>query len=150
MNTVTNQTQSQSETEIRNMIADWQKAVTACDVPKVMTYYAPNVLAFDAVGKLQFKGAKAYGAHWQACIDHCKGPMTFEVHELGVTAAKQVAFGHYVVRCGGEGPDGAQHTSWLRATACFQKLDGQWKIVHEHFSAPFEMPSGKALFDLQP
>lgn len=38
----------------------------------------------------------------------------------------------------------------MRVTQCLQKLGGQWLIVHEHFSAPFEMDSGKALFDLKP
>jgi ketosteroid isomerase-like protein len=31
-----------------------------------------------------------------------------------------------------------------------RKTNGKWKIAHEHFSAPFDPVSGKALFDLQP
>ena len=35
-------------------------------------------------------------------------------------------------------------------TVCYGKIDGDWKVVHEHFSSPFDMQSGKALFELQP
>jgi ketosteroid isomerase-like protein len=38
----------------------------------------------------------------------------------------------------------------MRATICFRKINGEWKVVHEHYSAPFDMESGKALFDLEP
>ena len=31
-----------------------------------------------------------------------------------------------------------------------RRQDGRWLIFHEHFSAPSDMESGKALFDLQP
>lgn len=35
-------------------------------------------------------------------------------------------------------------------TVCYRKIDGDWKVVHEHFSTPFDTQSGKALFELQP
>src|SRR5262249_54360484 len=28
---------------------------------------------------------------------------------------------------------------WVRAIAGYRKIDGKWRITHEHFSAPFEM-----------
>lgn len=38
----------------------------------------------------------------------------------------------------------------VRATVCYRKTNGRWLVVHEYFSAPFDIESGKALFDLQP
>jgi ketosteroid isomerase-like protein len=38
----------------------------------------------------------------------------------------------------------------MRASAGYRKTADGWKAVHEHFSAPFDMASGKALFELQP
>jgi ketosteroid isomerase-like protein len=61
-----------------------------------------------------------------------------------------VAFCHYLFRCGGTGPDGEEHVGWMRVTVCFRKANGTWVIVHEHFSAPFDPQSGKALLDLEP
>jgi hypothetical protein len=38
----------------------------------------------------------------------------------------------------------------MRVTVCFRNTEGTWMIVHEHFSAPFDPQSGKALLDLEP
>jgi hypothetical protein len=38
----------------------------------------------------------------------------------------------------------------MRASAGLRRRGGKWLIVHEHFSAPFDPASGKALFDLEP
>ena len=54
------------------------------------------------------------------------------------------------IRCGGTGPDGKEQTRWIRATVCLRKANGRWRIAHEHFSAPFDPASGKAIFDLEP
>lgn len=39
---------------------------------------------------------------------------------------------------------------WVRATFCFQKIDGNWLIVHDQASVPFDLPSGKGATDLTP
>lgn len=75
--------------------------------------------------------------------------MTFDIAELQIHADPQVAFAHYLCHCGGTGPDGQPHSSWMRVSAGYRKQGDGWKVIHEHFSAPFDM-DGKALFDLQP
>jgi ketosteroid isomerase-like protein len=83
-----------------------------------MAAYAPDILAFDAIAQLQFKGAEAYRKHWQMCVEMCSGPMTFEIHDLGIEAGDNVGFAHYLLRCGGPGPDGKEQTGWMRVTVC--------------------------------
>jgi ketosteroid isomerase-like protein len=61
-----------------------------------------------------------------------------------------VAFAHGLCRCGAKDESGEEKTSWMRFTTCYRRTSGSWKIVHEHFSAPFDVESGKALFDLKP
>ena len=39
---------------------------------------------------------------------------------------------------------------WVRWTACFRKIDGNWLIVHDHVSVPTDFATGKALLDLEP
>jgi uncharacterized protein (TIGR02246 family) len=138
------------ETEIRRLIDNWAKAFRAKDIDGIMSIYAPDILSFDAIAQLQFKGADAYKKHWEACLSFCQGPIIFEIHDLKITAGDDVAFSHCLNRCGGTDESGEEKASWMRATVCFQKINGQWMVVHEHYSAPFDMESGKALFDLQP
>jgi ketosteroid isomerase-like protein len=143
-------TKADDEAQIRARLDAWAKAARAKDIEGVMFHYAPDVVAFDAILALQFRGAAAYRKHWESCFTLCAGPTTFEIHDLDVTARDDVAFGHYLLHCGGTGPHGKEHIGWMRATACFRKTNGKWMIVHEHFSAPFDPESGKALFQLEP
>jgi ketosteroid isomerase-like protein len=76
--------------------------------------------------------------------------MLFEVHELEIEAGQDIAFGHYLSRCGTVGDDGKEQVGHMRGTFCCRRTGGGWKIAHEHFSAPFDPESGKALFDLAP
>jgi ketosteroid isomerase-like protein len=80
----------------------------------------------------------------------CPGPMIFEVHDLDIEAGDDLAFGHYLSRCGGTGADGKEQAGWFRVTVCWRKTKGRWQVTHEHFSAPFDPESGKASLDLQP
>jgi ketosteroid isomerase-like protein len=142
--------QRTAEAEIRRLIEGWAKAAGTFDLDGIRAAYAPDILAYDAIMKLQFKGADAYLEHWQACADMCPGPMVFEIHDLAIEAGDDIAFGHYLVRCGAVGEDGKEDTGYMRATFCCRKRSGAWKIAHEHFSAPFDPESGKALCRLEP
>lgn len=142
----TRSTVALSEAEIRTELEDWADAVRAKDVERIFAHYAPDIVAFDAIAQLQFKGADAYRKHWETCMTMCTGPMIFELHELQITAGDELAFAHGLNRCGGTGPDGKEMSGWMRMTACFRKQHGKWQVVHEHFSAPFDPQSDKALW----
>ena len=143
-------TRADEEAQIRGLIDDWAKAARAKDVDAIFAHYAPDIVAFDAIAQLQFKGADAYKKHWEACMAMCPGQMIFEVHDLSIAARDDLAFCHYLSRCGGTGADGEEKVGWMRATVGFRRISGKWLVVHEHFSAPFDPESGKALFDLEP
>ena len=149
-NTTTPAEQSQTETEIRALIDDWTRAFLAKDLDGIMAHYAPDIVAFDAISALQFKGKETNRDHWQTCLGFCQGPMKFELHELTVTASEDVAFSHSLSHCGGTNDEGEEQACWMRGTVCYRKLDGTWRVTHEHFSAPFDMESGKARCDLAP
>ncbi|MBA2409366.1 MAG: nuclear transport factor 2 family protein [Gammaproteobacteria bacterium] len=150
MSTATPTATPTSETEIRALIDSWLKAVHAQDIAGIVSDYAPDILAFDAIAKLQFKGREAYQKHWEACLAMCPGPGIFEMHDLQIAAGEDVAFAHCLNWCGGTDANGEEKASWMRMTAGYRKINGKWAVVHEHWSAPFDMESGKALFDLKP
>jgi uncharacterized protein (TIGR02246 family) len=139
-----------AEAEIRELMDDWIAAVRAQDVDRIVSHYARDIIAFDAVSQLQFKGVDAYKEHWKKCLALCPGPMIFEIHDVNILASDDVAFCHCLNRCGAAGENGEEKASWMRGTIGYRKTNGKWLIVHEHWSAPFNIESGKALFDLQP
>eukprot|EP01030_Chromulinospumella_sphaerica_P028227 gene28227-28552_t len=45
---------------INTLIEQWKQAVVAKDVEQIVSFYADDIVAFDAVNALQFKGKAAY------------------------------------------------------------------------------------------
>lgn len=150
MNNVMSHNDSKAEQQIRDLVSQYVSAVRMKDVKRIAALYTDDVLAFDAIMALQFKGKEAYMAHWQTCMGFAKGEMHFEVHQLAVAATGQLAFNHSVNMCGCTNEQGELQTSWMRCTQCWRKTADGWKIAHEHFSAPFDVENGQALFNLQP
>ena len=136
--------------EIRARIEDRAKATRAKDVDGIMATYAPDALSFDCHSHFQFKGAAALRKHLEACMPCMQGAMTFEIHDLDMAAHGDVAFCQYLARYGATGPSGEEHSGWLRVTVCLRKVAGEWLIVHDHCSVPFDPQSGKAMLDLAP
>lgn len=136
--------------EIRAQTETWLKAVRAKDLQGITAYYAPDIVAFDAIEQLQFKGKDAYEQHWAKCLTMCQGSLSFEFGEFTIVADETLAFAHALCRCGGSNEQGEEQAGWMRVSLGYRKQHGQWWVVHEHYSAPFEMESGKALFDLLP
>lgn len=139
-----------TQAQIQAIIDTYRQAVMTKDVEKVMTLYADDILSFDAIKALQFKGKEAYRAHWVACMEMCPGPHIFEFHEIAIETGDNIAFAHWVANCGGTNDQGETQSCWMRATACYRLVGGAWKIAHEHWSAPFDPMTGSTLFDAKP
>ncbi len=136
---------------IEALLKRWEQAACASDLDAVMACYTDDLVAYDAVLQLQFRGAAAYRAHWQRCMEMCPGGTLFEMAEPAIVAdGGTLAFAHYLLRCGGPDEHGELKTSWLRGTVGLRRGADGWRIAHEHISVPFDMQSGKALFDLTP
>ncbi|WP_442109072.1 YybH family protein [Pseudomonas sp. NUPR-001] len=142
---------SAAENEVRQLIERWIPAVRARDIPAITAPYADDIVAFDAVKALQFKGKAAYVAHWQACMEHCPGDMIFEMEQLQIHATPELALAHWLNRCGPASEEGGEDKScYMRVSVGYKRINGQWKVIHEHWSAPFDMETGAALFSLKP
>ena len=141
---------TRDETEIRARLDDWAEATRAKDIEGILAHYVPDILSFDCHSQLQLQGVQAHREHLAACLPCIQGAMTFEIHDLEITAQYGVAICHYLARCGATGPDGTAHSMWLRVIAGLRHTNGRWMIVHGHCSAPFDPVSGTALLDLEP
>ena len=139
-----------AETEVRDVLARWFQAVSAKDVDGITAVYAPDITAYDAILELQFTGVDAYREHWRTCMAFCEGQFVFDPEALHVAAGGDVAFAHFLVRCGQVTDTGGEQLGWMRSTIGLRKVGGAWKITHEHHSAPFDPETSKALLNLEP
>ena len=138
------------EAQIRTLIENWAKALRAKNVDAVMSIYAPEFLAFDLAPPLQHR-VEAYRKGLEEWFPTFRGPIGCEIRDLAVTVSNDVAFSYSLNRLTGKRTTGEEVDVWVRATVCFRKIDGQWKVAHEHVSVPFYMDgSFRAAVDLTP
>jgi uncharacterized protein (TIGR02246 family) len=139
------------QAQIRQLIDRWAEALRAKDVSAVMSHYATDIVAFDLAPPLQYRGADVYRKNWEAWFPTFRGPIGYEIRDLNIAASDDVAFCHSFNRITGTRTDDEKTDVWVRATVCCRKIDGKWKIVHEHQSVPFYMDgSFRAAVDLMP
>jgi ketosteroid isomerase-like protein len=137
------------EAQVRQLMDNLGKAMSAKDIDGVMAFYAPDIVAFDIIPPLQYVGAEAYRENWEEGFAMSQS-INFEIRDLTITASGEAAFCHSLNRLSGTMKNGEKYDFWMRRTVCCRSIDGELKITHEHFSVPFDMESNKALFDLKP
>jgi uncharacterized protein (TIGR02246 family) len=138
------------EAEIRQLIEGFQQAIRAKDLSGVLSVYAPDIVSFDLVPPMQHVGIAAYRQPWDETFASFDGRIGYQVSDLHITAADEVAFSHSLNQMSGTTKAGQTTSLWVRWTACFRKLDGKWRITHEQVSVPIDLESGRALLDLEP
>ena len=136
--------------EVRDVIGQWAVALRAKDIEAVVSHYASDVVAFDVVNPLQFKGTDLLRSRLTEWLESFDGHMGFEVSDLEVEAGNYLAFCYGLNRVIGTKIDGVKIDMCWRATLCWRKIDGAWKITHSHSSVPFDMTTGSASLDLKP
>ncbi|HWM45151.1 MAG TPA: nuclear transport factor 2 family protein [Burkholderiales bacterium] len=98
------------------------RALRAKDINALMAHYAPDVVTFDLM-PLQTQGADAYRKNFEAWFASVQGP---------------IAFGHYLGRVISTRTTGEKNDYWVRVSAGLQKMNGGWRLTHEHVSVPFK------------
>lgn len=69
---------------------------------------------------------------------------------MRIVAGEDVAFAHFLDRVSGTTQGGEKLDAWLRVTGGLRRIDGEWRIVHEHVSVPTNFENGTAALDLKP
>lgn len=140
---------TKSESEIRSFIEDWKEALRRKDTDAIMSFYAPEVRLFDIIPPLEHKGHGAYRKIWEMCFPAFEGPIECETRDLSISAGDDMAYSHGLYRFWGTMTDGKVMDMWARGTVCYRKIDGKWRIMHDHHSVPVDMGTNQAMFDLK-
>ena len=135
--------------KLQNQIDHWLQAVKRGDLADVRSCYTDEVRAFDAVKQLEFSHAD-YFTHWQQCLEFCQSHVAFELRDVQIRHGGDLAILNALLYCAGTNEKGEVQGCWMRLTQGWQSQQGQWRIFHDHFSVPFDMVSGAALFNLTP
>ena len=67
-----------------------------------------------------------------------------------VHADGEVAFCSFLYHVTGTLGTGDEVSMWVRATLGLRRIDGEWMIVHDHESVPWDAETGQGRIDLAP
>ena len=96
-------------------------------------------------------GAEAKRKNWERVFAGYEHPLRYEVRDLTINVGDDVAFAHSLNRLSGTLKTGTTTTGfWVRATTCFQKINGDWFIAHDQVSVPLDLATAGALLNLEP
>lgn len=143
---------SKNEVEIKALYDRWAKAFEARDIDGIMAVYAPgdDVIAYDVVPPLQYRGKDAYRKDYLEFLSQYDGAIHVEYLDMRIISSGDVGFIHALERFTGKLKNGQPSDLWLRATSGVRKINGKWLIIHDHISVPVDFESGKAALDLKP
>ena len=145
----TTSTNTANEAQIRQMVGDQQRAICTKDVDQIMSRYANEVIFFDVKPPFQTKGKAAVRQLWEDCLPYFPDSFEMETRDLTITVNDDLAVAHWLFRFKGE-QDHPAMQQWMRVTAVCQKHQGDWQIVHEHISVPFNPETSQAVLTLNP
>ena len=146
-------TTTRDEAEIREIITGKVTAMRERDADLLVAHYSDDIVMFNLAPPLQQPVAYARDAgRVRDWLTGFAGPVDFEVRDLEVVVGGDVAYCHAMQRLTAtphDHPEG--FTLWFRATYGLHKVDGTWRIAHEHESTPFHMDGEfGAAVDLEP
>jgi ketosteroid isomerase-like protein len=139
-----------SEVEIRERIEVLLEAIRTGDMDAVRTIFAPNLVSFDIEPPLRHLGAEKKWANWEKVFEAFELPLEYEVRDLTVLVDGDLAVVYSLNNMNAALRGGGKIDYWLRWTATWQRIDGQWMIVHDQVSVPTYFPEGRAAMDLMP
>lgn len=128
-------------------------AFRAKDVDTIMSFCAPGnkLFVFDLTIPRQHVGHDAFRKDWEGLFKMTDGPLAVDMSDLDVTTnGSSLAFSHCMVHVSGKRKGGSAIDHHARVTHVYEKINGQWLIVHEHVSVPIDMATGKPDFQSKP
>lgn len=127
------------EAQVRLVLQQWATATRKGQQNDVLANHLPDVLIYDVLAPMKYQGVAAYRQSWDEWQPDTQGEGQFDLQDLSVTAGADVAFAHCFIKCGGTLPSGRTFEDLVRATFCFRKEAGSWRVAHQHISKPLQL-----------
>ncbi|GAB3962936.1 nuclear transport factor 2 family protein [Spirosoma harenae] len=139
-----------AEEEIRQIYKGWFQGTAAKDIDAVMAHIAPDVVSYEHDTPLQYVGIKAVREVCQHGFDVSQGQLQWDIPDLQILVRDDLAISWGLNHMQVQAPDGSVIDSYSRGTRIFQKRDGEWQMIHQHVSYPYDLETGEAKTDLKP
>ncbi len=121
------------------------KAAAAPNADEAMKYYdqSDDLVEFDMAGPpREYVGPKAVHDDFAKAFAGVKN-IKVNFIELNVVTDGNLGFARSVQHFTATGPDGKPIDITFRQSDFLHKVNGEWKIMHQHISVPVDMKTGK-------
>jgi uncharacterized protein (TIGR02246 family) len=127
-----------AERQIKALIEAWADAVRRHDLSGILAHHERDIVMFDVPPPLQSRGMDEYKKTWDLFFRYHRPSQAFDIEELGITVGEDVAFAVAIMRCGSATFGGPPEEGGFlfRLTIGLRKVDGHWRVAHEHHSVP--------------
>lgn len=140
------------EQQIRAVLKEFTAAIRDRDADALIALLADDAVTFDLAPPLRMGPTETHDpAPLKQWFATWESPIVSEPGDLTIAVGGDVAYAYGLQHMTGKKKGGQEADLWFRATACFRREAGRWRITHMHNSVPFAMDgSDKALLDLKP
>lgn len=118
------------------------KMIATTNTDDLMKYYDKNdVNVYDLAGPLQYEGNAAVRGDFDNVFANFAGAKGTFVELVVVTDGK-MGMARSIQHFAWTDKAGKPQAVTVRVTDVFHKVDGQWKVIHTHISAPMDPKTG--------
>ncbi len=141
-----------NETDVLSVIRAQEEAISNGDAEASVEPMSADVVVFDLPPPLIYRGEQARDVQMiKAWLATWRDGVTVQLADPQIMIDGDLAVAFGLSRMTGTKTDGTEVDSWSRRTLVFRRIDGTWKIAHDHASFPLAMDgSGLAVTDLMP
>lgn len=141
---------STAEQEIRDLHDAWFAAAHAKDLDASMRPISTEIVSYEHSAPLQVTSVEEMREECRRGFAQASDDFTWTVPDLRIVVREDLAVAWGLNRTASRHPDGSEDVTWSRGTRVFRRIDGTWKMVHQHVSFPLDAATGMAATDLEP
>lgn len=124
----------------------WAGAFCARDLDALISLYADDAMIFDAIPPLRERPGDSFRTKLEHCLPYFPETFSWETAEDRLEVSDDIAFAHRLFKYTCEDPNHPATQTWLRHTVGLKRINGGWKIIHDHVSLPFDPETSTILF----
>jgi ketosteroid isomerase-like protein len=141
------------EDKIRQLKDNMSQAIREKDAKKANEPFVKNAVLFLMAPPLMVRFDEELEGlnNLESWFSTFESDIGLETKELEITSNNHIAYLSSLEHLTGKRTDGSETDIWFRETLCLQKIDGEWRITHQHQSFPMYMDgTDKVASDLKP
>lgn len=136
--------------EIRRLHEDWFAASHRKDLDASMAPIDDTVVSYEHAAPLQYTSVEDIREECRRGFENAGDDFIWTVPDLKIVSDGDLAIAWGLNQMTDRLSDGSESVTWSRGTRVFRRVDGRWKMVHQHVSFPFDPETGLAATELVP